>query len=901
MRRTLLCFASPKAIFVLMIMTTLIIISCRSEQISIQELDKLLETPINYRDLSHHVTAQFSLEDHGLEAEDVIQLERLQDEWATIIFLLDSRLSVYKLKVNEKDIKFKMEHFYVMSQYQIAKIIIPDGELPRNERKVTLVFKYGGTLWNNDDKYQGGLITNNVATEGIYNVQNFNLRPTIFGTSPDNLLTLSLPRDWKLACNGQKEEININGETIAYRIDFGPWDMSFAAADYVTTSTIIGDRIPLSVFFTPQDSVRVSEISETSEKVLMYFSERFGTYPYEELIIAEVISGKEGGGVAGEGMVFLSEDYFRNTPTSILLSHELSHNWWGSHIKPKNWLADMWLAEGLATYSQALYGEWEGGPWLIQNYLGGFEGVYRRIPNYLDRHFWISLFEKEPAITFFDPTGRTMSPIIYNKGAFVFHMLRRVVGDSTFFEILREYAKTYGGGKASISDFEQVCSKVSGQDLNWFVEQWVERPGAPKLALEDVQVKVNPDSTETSVSGYLVQQGKKIFKFPVEIALDTDAGEIRHTVWMEKNKQKFIIKANTGKVFSLLIDPDNNLLDLRKVEEYVITPPTVKHIRNTGTGLWGHATPTLKLSLSLGENEGIHFYNILGIVVDRGGNIFVLDIRYDEKYRLIDKVLYKFDRFGRHLLSMREKLGSPRAVAIDNEDCIYILENKQKVFKYSNLGNYLFALDIKLKEAQGLSIDKKNDIYVYPNPFFDRLGKELVHKYDQNGKLLSMFVKRKNHEDLYTENDLNRYTLCATVDGIFVSYRYAYEVRKYNFSGSLLFTFDRQLPWKIPNLISAIKNPDGRGYHVGGLTPSTIISSACDRDGNLYLLLGGENWDYEKPEGNQIIDVFNKDGLYLGKMETGQGGFYHIYIDPDKNIYLAGSNRVCRYFMREQE
>jgi len=902
MRRTLLCISFSKPVIVMMIMATLIFISCRYEQINIQELDKLLETPTSFRDLSHHVTVQFSLEEHRLEAEDVIQIERLRDEWATIIFLLDSRLSVHKLKVNEKDIKLKAEHFYVMSQYQMTKIIIPEGELPQNERMVTLAFKYGGSIWNNDDEYQGGFITNNVGTEGIYNVQSYGLRPTIFGTSPDNLLTITLPRDWKLACIGQKREININDKTITYQLDFGPCDMSFAAADYITKSTVIGDSIPLSVFFTSQDSVRISEIIETSENVLAHFSERFGKYPYEELIVAEVISGKEGGGVAGEGLVLLSEDYFRNTPISALLSHELSHNWWGSYIKPKNWLADMWLTEGLATYSNALYDEWESGPMAQQGSLRGFENSYRLIPNYFENHFWASLLQNEPAIISFDPTGKTLHPIIYDKGAFVFHMLRRLVGDKMFFEIFREYVKTYGGGKASISDFKEVCSKVSGQDLNWFFSQWVEQPGAPKLALEDVQVKVNPDSTETCISGYLVQQGKKIFKFPVELVLETDIGKMQHTFWTEQKKQKFDLMAKTGKVFSLVVDPDNNLLDLKDVEEYVITSSPVRHIHNTGTGLWGHTTPTLKLSLNLGEKEGIRFYNILGIVVDRTGNIFVLDIRYDEKYRLVDKVFYKFDKFGKHLLSIRENLDNPCDLAIDSEGNIYILEDeKQKVFKYSHSGNYLEALDIKTRYARQLCIDNNKNLYVYIRPFFEGLGNELVQKYDQQGNLLSMFVKTKRHEDSFTEKDLNKVTLCTTTDGMFVGYWYAYEVRKYDNTGNLVFTFDRQLPWKIPRLISAIKNPDGRGYKVGHLTPQTILSSVCDRDGNLYLLLGGENWDYEKPEANQIIDVFNKDGLYLGEMETAQGGFYHIYIDPDKNIYLAGSNRVCRYSMREQE
>ncbi|MCU0414747.1 MAG: hypothetical protein MUE91_10165, partial [Ignavibacteriaceae bacterium] len=172
--------------------------------------------------------------------------------------------------------------------------------------------------------------------------------------------------------------------------------------------------------------------------------------------------------------------------------------WWGNAVGPKSW-KDIWLNEGFATYSEALYYEAISGAQALQStmmskYSGDFSG---------------SLAEPGPFLF-----TRTM----YDKGAWVLHMLRWEVSDSSFFNILQTYYETFKYSNASISDFKYISEKVSGKNLDKFFEQWVYGKGQIELEYKTETIKSGEDFL-VRIHLEQVQEDYDDYHFPLEIKI----------------------------------------------------------------------------------------------------------------------------------------------------------------------------------------------------------------------------------------------------------------------------------------------------------------------------------------------------------------------------------------------
>ncbi|MGB2696884.1 MAG: M1 family aminopeptidase, partial [Candidatus Zixiibacteriota bacterium] len=141
-----------------------------------------------------------------------------------------------------------------------------------------------------------------------------------------------------------------------------------------------------------------------------------------------------------------------------VIVHELAHQWWGNMITCRDW-HHVWLNEGFGTYCEALY---------FENTQG--KDYYHQYMNSIDWEWEGTVFREDTT-----DCWEIFDLIVYHKGAWVLHMLRHVVGDSTFFDILRAY---YSDPRFAYQDvvteeFQEVCETVSGLDLDYFFQQWI--------------------------------------------------------------------------------------------------------------------------------------------------------------------------------------------------------------------------------------------------------------------------------------------------------------------------------------------------------------------------------------------------------------------------------------------
>ena len=164
----------------------------------------------------------------------------------------------------------------------------------------------------------------------------------------------------------------------------------------------------------------------------------------------------------------LPESYGRAVLTgegSVSLgAHELAHQWWGNMVTCRDW-THFWLNEGFATFMAAAYDERRFGQ---AQYLKDIDGVRRRYETVRDAgHDKPLVFPNWNRPTADDRT------LVYQKGAYVLHLLREQLGEQAFWGGIRDYTRTHFGKSVTTVDFQKAMEQSSGRDLSKFFSAWV--------------------------------------------------------------------------------------------------------------------------------------------------------------------------------------------------------------------------------------------------------------------------------------------------------------------------------------------------------------------------------------------------------------------------------------------
>ncbi len=302
------------------------------------------------------------------------------------------------------------------------------------------------------------------------------------------------------------------------------------------------DSMKLEYFIFPDHLEEAQKDFEINKGALKIFSELFGTYPFikEKYGVAEFLwqlGAIEHQTITGIGSNFLSGRKFFDD----VYIHELAHQWWGDAVTVKSW-KDVWLSEGFATYSEALFYERESGrDALISTMMekfGSFEGK-----------------------KLYDPGKNLFDKVVYNKGAWVLHMLRYEVGDENFFEILRNYYNKFKYKNASTRDFQNICETVSGKRLDDFFQQWIyEGKGIPVIRYEFSADSVSENIFPVTIKLKQIQDGYDVYKLPIVLRVRGISGEKTDTSFIFSDKVKILNMDVKFKPMDIIFDPENQLL-----------------------------------------------------------------------------------------------------------------------------------------------------------------------------------------------------------------------------------------------------------------------------------------------------------------------------------------------------
>jgi aminopeptidase N len=357
---------------------------------------------------------------------------------------------------------------------------------------------------------------------------------------------------FKVGSNGRLVAVISNGDGTsthrwAERYPISTYLVSLAITNYSEFTNWFkyapADSMPVLNYVLPEHLASAQSNLPLTVGMLAIYSDRFGLYPF----IKEKYGHSEfgwGGGMEHQTMTSLTG--FGES----LVAHELAHMWFGDMITCANW-PNIWLNEGFATYSVAIYYE---GKYGTANYWSYMNSQMNSAKSAVGS---IYVQDTSSVNSLFDGN------LVYAKGASVLHMLRHVIGDSVFFRSLRAYASDprFKYGTATTENFREVCESVSGLPLGYFFDEWIYGERYPAYTYS---WRAIPDTNGGYVVPIRIRQttGKTspaLFTMPVDFRLSGAGLDTTFVLFNNRTDQYFQVHVpllpTTGQ-----LDPNNWIL-----------------------------------------------------------------------------------------------------------------------------------------------------------------------------------------------------------------------------------------------------------------------------------------------------------------------------------------------------
>ncbi len=363
-------------------------------------------------------------------------------------------------------------------------------------------------------------------------------------------IRVTVPSDLIVASNGLLMSNVDHGSTRTFH-----WKTNYPIVSYLVSLAIHpytvysdwytplagGDPMEVQFFVYPDiyDDVQVNYAKTVP--MMEVFAEGFGEYPFVNEKYGHA-SFNWGGGMEHQTITSLGgwwED---------VISHELAHMWWGDFITCADF-GHIWLNEGFAVWCEAYWKEQTEGFAVYQDYMDA------------------AAFFGPGTIFIEDPYTENIfdGNLSYNKGSWIVHMLRGVLGDDDFYASLNLYQDLYGFDSATTEQLRDVMESVSGLELDNFFQQWIYGEYFP---VYEYSWSVTRDGVVT-LGVDQVQTNTGLFTMPIRVRVITDQGEQEFTVQNSLASESYELSV-TGTVETVLLDPDKWIL--RQLRTTVTNP-----------------------------------------------------------------------------------------------------------------------------------------------------------------------------------------------------------------------------------------------------------------------------------------------------------------------------------------
>ncbi|HOP49553.1 MAG TPA: M1 family aminopeptidase [Ignavibacteriales bacterium] len=357
--------------------------------------------------------------------------------------------------------------------------------------------------------------------------------------------------------------------------------------------------IPIRLYYNTGEAIS-DELKQSIINAYNYFSEKWYPHPFDKNGFATLNSDFSWGGMENQTLTSLCPGCWDEN----LLIHEFAHQWFGDMVTCKTW-ADIWLNEGFATWAEAYWLERDGG------YNAYLSDIKKKANYYLQNNPGYAIYNPSWADNLPNVNTLFNYAITYCKGACVVHLLKYTLGDSLFFNVINKYFNTYKYQSATIKDFFNIVTSVTGDDYNWFMEQWIKRPNHP---IYENAYDIIDNGEGSTVHFKFYQTNTQFYIMPVKLKFKfQDLSDTTIKVWNNYNGEIFTFNF-PKKVTQVIFDPLNEIVlkkattvvgieDLSSQQE----EETVKVYPNPFNN-----SSSVSFKLAKSANVSIILYDILG-------------------------------------------------------------------------------------------------------------------------------------------------------------------------------------------------------------------------------------------------------------------------------------------------
>ena len=484
---------------------------------------------------SYVIDAQVNPDTQSVSARATVKFTPLDDAISAATFDLNNSLNISKI------VESNGQSLTGTRNQQDHSVRLAFPSPLQKGQSVSVTFTYDGRLTGSEESPIYGIKFASIQPDFAFLLYPSRWFP-VSGYSSDRFtakLNITVPAGYQVVGPGGLSFGSGPVFTFEFNKPSFPGDIAVVKGLPVKNAT---DGLTTSVFFRGNEVPFANAYGASTAQIVNHFTGVFGIAPYANLTVVETVDGAPNG-YAGAGVVFLSPRAISKDVNANVLANQISRQWWQIATSPVN-RNHLWLENGMALYSEALWQEKEKGAAALEQRMKDAAITALTVDN-------VPLIQTS-RLEDYSPEYWALSA---SKGAVVMHMLRSTMTDEKFFKGVKLFMEQKNWQSATTEDFRKACETAMGEELQYFFLQWVSSNSAPEFKLEYTIFR--------TTKGFRVQgkisQDLDTFRMPVDLRIETAGNPAEKRVEVRGTSSEFSVDT-FGKPKKVLIDPSNKVL-----------------------------------------------------------------------------------------------------------------------------------------------------------------------------------------------------------------------------------------------------------------------------------------------------------------------------------------------------
>jgi aminopeptidase N len=345
-----------------------------------------------------------------------------------------------------------------------------------------------------------------------------------------------------------------------------PYLVMLAVGNFAQVKDYWRDSIAVDYYVEPEYKQYAKMVFGNTPEMLEVFSRTLGVdYPwnkYAQIVVRDFVSGameNTSAVIHYDALQHDTREHLDNTHEDIV-AHELFHHWFGDLVTCESW-SNIPLNESFATYGEYIWQEHKYGT------LEADREFYSNLRAYLGQK---NKHKVDPIRYHYYSRDELFDVVSYQKGGCMLHMLRKQVGDEAFFAALKSYLTRHSYKTAEIADLRMAFEEITGEDLNWFFDQWFLQPGHPVL---EYAYSYAADRKKVTLTITQKQDSsREAYRLPLKVDVYSNGKATRETIVVNTRNQQFefesagaidFVNPDADKVLPAVIDDNKTAAEYK--------------------------------------------------------------------------------------------------------------------------------------------------------------------------------------------------------------------------------------------------------------------------------------------------------------------------------------------------